>query len=100
MTDDGLIVRQDKAATAGAVGVAGVDMKTGARRRLYRLSLEEYEGMAEQGLLADPRKVVLLDGLLVRKRTEGSKHATAKHRVYKALEAVSPPGWHPRMGSP
>jgi Uma2 family endonuclease len=73
---------------------------TGARTRLHRFSIDDYEAMEESGLITRADRVVLLDGLLVKKMTEGPRHATVKHRVYRALEGVLPPGWHARMESP
>jgi Uma2 family endonuclease len=70
------------------------------KRRLFRLSLSRYEAMGKTGLLTPADRVELLDGLLVEKMTEGPRHATTKHRVYKALEAALPEGWHARMENP
>jgi Uma2 family endonuclease len=75
-------------------------MAVKATRRLHRFTLDDYENMAKLGLITRADKVVLLDGLLVKKMTEGPRHATTKHRVYNALESVLPSGWHARMESP
>src|SRR5262249_58498297 len=60
---------------------------------LYRLSLDRYHRMAELDILTPRDRVVLLDGLLVKKMTKGSPHATATRKLVKALEVVVPPGW-------
>lgn len=70
------------------------------KRRLHRFTIAQYEKMGKAGVLSRADKVVLLDGLVVRKMTEGPRHATTKHRVQKALEAVLPAGWHVRVESP
>ena len=59
--------------------------------RMYRFSLDVYHGMIEHGLLTEHDKVVLLDGLLVKKMTKGGRHIAATKLVVKALEAPSRP---------
>jgi Uma2 family endonuclease len=70
------------------------------QRRPHRFTIEQYERLGEVGILSKADGVVLLDGLVVKKMTEGPRHVMAKHRVFKALEAVLPAGWHARMESP
>ena len=71
-----------------------------ADRSLYRLSLDLYHRMGEIGLLAPDDRVVLLDGLLVKKMTKRPHHSTASRRGMKCLEAVIPRGWHVRIEQP
>ena len=67
---------------------------------LYRLALDLYHRMRESGLLTPRDRVVLLDGLLVRKRPNGPRHSTAGRRALRCLERVSPQGWHVRVEQP
>lgn len=68
--------------------------------RLYRISIDTYNRMAEFGLIAPSDRVELLDGLLVRKMTKGPRHVTATHRAFKILLSRLPEGWHPRVEAP
>ena len=67
---------------------------------LYRIPLDLYHQMGESGLLTPRDRVVLLDGLLVKKMTKGPRHSTANRRGMKALEAVIPAAWHVRIEQP
>jgi hypothetical protein len=70
-----------------AQGVAETD-------RLYRISLDQYHRMADLGILKPNDRVVLLDGVLVKKMTRGERHVAATKLAVKALEKCLPPGWH------
>ncbi|MDR3635756.1 MAG: Uma2 family endonuclease [Isosphaeraceae bacterium] len=67
---------------------------------LYRLSLDLYHRMAALGLLTPADRVVLLDGLLVKKMTKGPRLATSAQKSVKTLEAILPAGWHVRKEDP
>ena len=69
-------------------------------KRLHRFTLKQYERMGRLGILTKADRVVLLDGLVVKKITKGPRHETVKHRVFKALEALLVEGWHYRMENP
>lgn len=56
--------------------------------------------MVETGILGEDEPVVLLDGLLVRKRTKGDPHETAAHLGMEALRPSLPGGCHVRKESP
>jgi hypothetical protein len=66
----------------------------------YRLSIRQVERMVRAGLLSGKEPVVLLDGLLVTKLTQSTRHVTATGKAYKAIEAVLPLGWHLRKEDP
>lgn len=61
--------------------------------RLYRITIDQYHKMTDQGVLTKHDRVVLLDGLLVSKMTKGDPHVTATRPVFKALERLAPDGW-------
>lgn len=67
---------------------------------LFRMSLDLYHRIGELGLLTPADRVVLLDGLLVKKMTKGPRHATASQKSLKTLEAILPEGWHVRKEDP
>ncbi len=60
----------------------------------YRLSVHQYERMADAGILTEDDKVELLDGDLVRKMTKGQPHTAALVETRDALLRVLPSGWH------
>jgi len=67
---------------------------------LFRISLDLYHRMGELGLLTPADRVVLLDGVLVKKMTKGPRHATSMQKSAKALETILPPDWHVRHENP
>jgi Uma2 family endonuclease len=67
---------------------------------LYRISLDLYREMGEQGLLLPDDRVELLDGLLVKKMTKGPQHSTAAHGLFVRFLPILPAGWFPRMEQP
>jgi Uma2 family endonuclease len=60
----------------------------------YRLSVHQYERMADAGILTGDDRVELLDGDLIRKMTKGQPHTAAIVETRDALLRVLPPGWH------
>jgi len=72
----------------------------GTPAELYRLPLDVYRRMGELGLLLPSDRVVLLDGLLVKKMPKGPRHSTATIRTYKLLTALLPPCWTVRQEQP
>jgi Uma2 family endonuclease len=66
---------------------------------LYRMSVDQYEQMADLGVLDDPR-VELIDGLLVRKMTKKPPHVWASDAVRSALAPLVPLGWYVREEKP
>jgi Uma2 family endonuclease len=71
-----------------------------APSRLRRLTLDEYHRMVEIGLFKPSDRLVLLDGLLVKKRTKKPPHCTSCTLSHEALSAVLPAGWHVRQEFP
>jgi len=61
---------------------------------LYRLSIEQYEAMAEAGILDNDDRVELVDGLLVKKMTKYGPHRVATGLASDTIAAILPQGWH------
>jgi hypothetical protein len=67
---------------------------------LYRLSVAQYQAMAEHGILTENDRVELIHGLLVAKMTPRPPHAVCMDLVQNALDAILPAGWHVRTQVP
>jgi Uma2 family endonuclease len=67
---------------------------------LYRLTVEQYEAMAEAGLFGERSRVHLINGCLVEKMTQNPRHAIADDLCGEALRLALPPGWYVRPGKP
>jgi Uma2 family endonuclease len=67
---------------------------------LHRLDLQTYHEMIRQGLLKSSDRVVLLDGLMVKKMPKGPRHVAATMRINSHLDRSLPPGWHVRKEDP
>jgi len=59
---------------------------------LYRMSIDEYERLADAEFLKD-RRVELINGWLVRKMTTKPPHVVAVDASREAIAALLPPGW-------
>jgi Uma2 family endonuclease len=66
---------------------------------LYRMNVEEYDRLAEAGVLGDDR-VELVNGFLVRREKKTPPHCYAVGSTYDKLRRLCPPGWCPRDGHP
>ena len=66
----------------------------------YRLTLEQYERMVDEGILSTRDRVHLIDGLLVARMTQNDPHCTADDLVGAALQAILPAGWYIRAAKP
>lgn len=66
----------------------------------YRLSVHQYERMAEAGILTEGDRVELLDGFLLQKMTKNEPHSAACTEIRLAIEKWIPPGWYLRLESP
>jgi Uma2 family endonuclease len=75
---------------------AALDHQTGS----YRLSVHQYERMAEAGILTEDDRVELLSGFLLRKMTKNEPHSAACTETRLAIEKLIPPGWYLRLESP
>ena len=76
------------------------DSQIVAPEQLYRMPLEVYHAIAEHGLLTPRDKVVLLDGLLVKKMTRGAPHILVTQRIVNALNGLALVGWFVRKEEP
>ncbi len=68
--------------------------------RLFRISLDTYNQMGEAGLLTPSDRVVLLDGILVKKMTKGPRHVFATYQTMKLLTDRLPAGYHSKTEAP
>lgn len=63
-------------------------------RSLYRLSVEQYDRMAREGILDGEDRVELIEGLLVEKMTKNERHMATTKRIVRQVQKVLPAGWH------
>jgi Uma2 family endonuclease len=70
-----------------------------AAAEVYRLTVDEYERLAEAAILADDR-IELIDGYLVRKMTVNPPHAFAVDVSRAHLTPLLPAGWFIREEKP
>jgi Uma2 family endonuclease len=66
---------------------------------LYRMTVEEYERLADAGVLKD-RRVELINGWLVKKMTTKPSHVIAVDATREAIAGLLPPGWWLREEKP
>ena len=66
----------------------------------YRLTLEQYERMVDEGILGGRDRVHLVAGILVAKMTQNDPHCTADDLCDDALRRIIPPGWYIRGAKP
>lgn len=66
---------------------------------IYRMTVDEYERLAESGVLLDPR-VELIDGYLVKKMTQKPPHAWAVETAHDSLARLLLGGWFIREEKP
>jgi Uma2 family endonuclease len=66
---------------------------------LYRMTVEEYERLAEAGVLKE-RRVELINGLLVKKMTIKPPHVIAVDATREAVAPLLPGGWWIREEKP
>src|SRR2546423_446844 len=67
---------------------------------LWRLTRARYDRMIQAGILGEDDKVELLDGLLVAREPQGSRHPTAVMLVRAALERAFGRRYHVREEKP
>jgi hypothetical protein len=68
--------------------------------RTRRWTRTEYDRLVEVGVLGRDDRVELLDGLLVVREPQGTRHVTAVLRTRLALERAFGPGFHARPQAP
>ncbi len=61
--------------------------------RLYRLSVEQYQRMAREGILTKNDRIELIEGLLVKKMTRNERHLSTTWLIQKTLEQTTPEGY-------
>ncbi len=66
----------------------------------YRLTLEQYERMVDEGILGEHDRVHLINGILVAKMTQNDPHCTADDLCNEALRRIIPAGWYIRGAKP
>jgi Uma2 family endonuclease len=66
---------------------------------LYRITVDEYEQLADAGVLKD-RRVELINGWLVRKMTTKPTHVVAVDATREAIASLLPHGWWLREEKP
>ena len=71
----------------------------GTGLELYRMTVDEYERLAEAGILRDPR-IELIDGYLVHKMTKKPDHVIAVEGSRDALLALNLQGWRVMVQDP
>jgi Uma2 family endonuclease len=71
----------------------------GTGPELYRMTVDEYERLAEAGILRDPR-IELIDGYLVHKMTKTPDHVLAVEGSRDALLALNLQGWRVMVQDP
>src|SRR2546426_6194518 len=75
-------------------------MKDATRVELRRWTRVEYERLIDQGFLDEDEPIELLDGLLLVKEPQHSRHRTAVLLVAKAVERAFGEGWFVQTQSP
>ena len=58
------------------------------------ITVDEYERMIEDGTIGEDDLVELLDGAVVPKMPKNPPHRVGTRKTAKALEKVTPAGWH------
>jgi Uma2 family endonuclease len=66
----------------------------------YRLTLEQYERMVDEGIIGEHDRVHLINGILVAKMTQNDPHCTADDLCDEALRRIIPAGWYIRGAKP
>jgi Uma2 family endonuclease len=82
-----------------AVSALTTSTATHVLDHLYQMSVDEYERLADAGLLKD-RRVELINGWLVRKMTTKPPHVVAVDATREAIAAILPPDWWLRDEKP
>lgn len=64
-----------------------------SRAELWRVSVDQYHAMIEQGILTDDDPVELLEGILVYKMSKKPRHSVVTRLIARALRQAVPKGW-------
>lgn len=68
--------------------------------RRHRITVAEYQRMAEAGVFDPESRLELLEGVLVEKMTKNPPHVLAADLIGDLLHRVVPEGYFPSMGNP
>jgi Uma2 family endonuclease len=82
-----------------AIGPPSAPLEVGMFDDLYRMTVEEYERLADAGVLKD-RRIELINGLLVKKMTIKPPHVIAVDATREAVGRMLPGGWWIREEKP
>ncbi|HWE39584.1 MAG TPA: Uma2 family endonuclease [Isosphaeraceae bacterium] len=86
--------------TETATAANGPALDAIAPERLYRFRVEQYDAMAEHGILTPEDRVELLEGWVVRKMGKNPPHMVVNGLVQDALTRLLPPGWFVSIQDP
>ena len=64
------------------------------------ITVDEYDRMVEDGTIPEDGRVELIEGQLVEKMTQGTKHTTAAEKCRRVIERLVMAGWHVRIERP
>ena len=66
----------------------------------YRLTVDQYEAMADAGILHKHDRLELIEGMLVKKMTKKPDHSAGSEKGRRAIDRALPAGWHTRHEQP
>ena len=66
----------------------------------YRLSIEQYQRIAEAGIIGPADRVEFIEGLLVKKMTKYPPHIIAAELLTRLMGRILPDGWFLSMENP
>ncbi len=78
----------------------GAVVQAGALPEPYRFTVNQYERMAEMGILTEDDRVELIDGIVVTKMAKGPAHVWATKRAGDRLESLLKGGFSLRREAP
>jgi Uma2 family endonuclease len=67
---------------------------------LYRLTVKQYDRMIRDGIIKEPDRVELVEGLVVTKMGRNRPHVQAGVKGLRLLSALVPANWHVRKEDP
>src|SRR5262249_40055914 len=67
---------------------------------LRRITVDEYERIADSGALDDAERVELIDGYMVRKMPKSPEHCYSTQKALDGLKGLLGPGWFLRKEGP
>jgi Uma2 family endonuclease len=79
---------------------AGAPGRASTRPQPYRFTVDQYERMAEVGILTEADRVELINGIVVTKMAKGPEHVWASKSVEDLLEPLLGTAWCVRREEP